>query len=261
MFAIETYKLYKEFYGHKGFLEAMLHPFRKGEKKIVLDDINLSVKRGELFCLLGPNGAGKTTLIKILCTLIMPTAGSALINGYDVVKEPARVREIIGMISSEERSFFWRLSGLENLRFFSALYNIPPSSVHKEIDRVIDIAGIDEPEKRFQEYSAGTRQRLGIARALLKEPEILFMDEPTKSLDPIASPGMRRFIKDILVKRHKKTVLFTTHQLKEAEDMADRMAVLSNGHVKAIGSLEELKSKTDHKGKSIEELFSYYVKK
>ncbi len=262
MNAIEIRDLNKEFCDTEGFLRSFLHIFRKKTKKMVLNNINLEVKKNELFCLVGPNGAGKTTLIKILCTLILPTQGNAFVNGYDIVKEEKRVRESIGLISSDERSFFWRLSGIENLKFFAALYNIPSKQAPKEVARVIEIAGVEEPDKEFQQYSAGARQRLGIARSLLKEPEILFMDEPTKSLDPLMTNSFRKFIKEELVIKHKKTVFFTTHQLNEAEIMADRLAMLHKGEIKAIGTLTELKKGINQKEVfTIEDVFNYYIEK
>lgn len=257
---IEVNNLYKEFCEPRTLLDSLTHPFRKGKPKVVLDRINLNVKKNELFCIVGPNGAGKTTLIKILCTLIMPTDGRAFVNGYDVTKEDRKARESIGLISGEERSFFWRLSGLENLRFFAALYNIPCSRIPREIERVMGIAGIDEPDKRFQEYSAGLRQRLGIARSLLREPEILFMDEPTKSLDPLIAASFKKFIREVLVVEHKKTVFFTTHQLNEAEMMADRLAILDKGKIKALNTIGELRKDTDLTEPSIEDVFNYYIK-
>jgi len=257
---IEIRDLCKEFYGTRSLLDSIVTPFKKGSKKIVLNKINLEVKRNELFCLIGTNGAGKTTLIKILCTLILPTQGHASVNGCDVIKEEKKVRESIGFISSDERSFFWRLSGIENLKFFAALYNIPPGHIAKEVGRVVEIAGIEEPDKDFQQYSAGARQRLGIARSLLKEPEVLFMDEPTKSLDPLMAANFRKFIKEELIAKHKKTVFFTTHQLNEAEMMADRLAILHKGEIKVIGTLAELKRGINEKEALVmEDIFNYYI--
>lgn len=259
---IEIKNLCKEFYGTRGLLDSIAAPFKKGSKKIVLNKINLEIKKNELFCLIGPNGAGKTTLIKILCTLILPTQGHASVNGYDVIKEEKKVRESIGFISSDERSFFWRLSGIENLKFFAALYNLPSGRISKEVTRVIEIAGIEEPDKEFQQYSAGARQRLSIARSLLREQEVLFMDEPTKGLDPLMAVSFRKFIKEELVTRHKKTIFFTTHQLNEAEIMADRLAILHKGEIKAIGALAELKKGINQKEViTIEDVFNYYIEK
>lgn len=260
---IEIRDLCKEFYGTRSLLDSTVTPFKKGRKKIVLNKINLEVKKNELLCLVGLNGAGKTTLIKILCTLILPTQGRAFVNGYDIIKEEKKVRESIGLISSDERSFFWRLSGKENLNFFAALYNIPSRQIFKEVSRVIEIANIEEPDKEFQQYSAGARQRLGIARSLLKEPEVLFMDEPTKSLDPLMADNFRGFIKEELIKKHKKTVFFTTHQLDEAEIMADRLAILDKGKIKAVGAIDELKKNMNlpECDISINDVFNYYVKK
>lgn len=260
--AIEIRSLYKEFFESQSLLNTIVHPFRKRNRKIVLNSVDLEIKNNELFCLIGPNGAGKTTLIKILCTLILPTSGSALVNGHDIVKDGKNVRSSIGFVSGEERSFFWRLSGIENLRFFAVLNNIPSRQISQEINRVMDIAGIDEPEKRFQEYSAGARQRLAIARALLREPDILFMDEPTKSLDPLISVTFRKFIKEELVSRHKKTVFFTTHQLEEAKTLADRLAILHQGEIRGVGTLKELRLGMGRSDEvSIEDIFSHYINK
>jgi len=261
MDAIEIKGIGKEFYITEGLLSSFFHFFKERPEKTVLNNVNLSVKKNELFCLVGPNGAGKTTLIKMLCTLILPTRGHMFVNGYDAVKEEKKVRESIGFISSDERSFFWKLSGVENLRFFAALYNIPSRQIAGEVGRVMNIAGIEEPDKEFQQYSAGARQRLGIARSLLKEPEVLFMDEPTKSLDPVMSADFRRFIKEELINRHKKTVFFTTHQLNEAESMADRLAILHKGEIRAIGTLAELKKGVNQKDVlAIEDVFNHYIK-
>ncbi|MBU4311842.1 MAG: ABC transporter ATP-binding protein [Candidatus Omnitrophica bacterium] len=256
---IEVNNLYKEFCATRSLSDMLMRPFKKAKRKIVLNGVSLKVKNNELFCLVGPNGAGKTTLIKILCTLILPTSGSAVVNGHDVTDMDKKVRESIGFISGDERSFFWRLSCLENLRFFAVLYNIPSSRIDEEIKRVIDITGLDEAGKRFQECSTGTKQRLGIARSLLREPEVLFMDEPTRSLDPLIAANFRKFIKEELVKKHKKTVFFTTHNLNEAEVMAGRLAILDKGKIKAVGTLEELRQTSGSQEKSIEDVFSYYI--
>jgi len=257
---IKVNNLYKEFYEPRALTDSIIWPFKNGRPKIVLNRINLNVEKNELFCVVGPNGAGKTTLIKILCNLITPNSGTAFVNGYDMTVENQKARESIGFVSGEERSFFWRLSGLDNLRFFAAFYNIPSSKISEEIDRVISIAGIDEPDKRFQEYSAGAKQRLSIARSLLREPEVLFMDEPTKSLDPLIASSFRKFIKEVLVVKHGKTVFFTTHQLNEAEDMADRLAIMDKGKVKACGTLKDLRENARLGQSTVEELFNYYIK-
>lgn len=258
---IEIDSLSKEFYLTKGLLETLIFPFQRKKKKTVLNQLSLSINKGELFCILGPNGAGKSTLIKILSNLLLPTTGKISVNGFDLLKESKKVRESIALISGDERSFFWRLSGLDNLKFFAELYGIPPANIPQEIRRVLDISKIDEPHKRFQEYSSGIKQRLAIARALLKEPKILFMDEPTKSLDPIISRTFRNFIKNELVKKHGITVLCATHQLVEAQMLADRLAILDQGKIKALGKLDDLREAAGTTNQTLEEVLLYYLNK
>ncbi len=258
-YAIEVFSLTKRFPQRRTSREILLNPFKKKWTILVLDDVNFKVEKGEVFCLVGPNGSGKTTLIKILSGLILPTSGKADIFGYDVVRDENKVKGFIGLVTSDERSFFWRLSGRENLLFFASLYNLNGAKAKMKIENIMERLEIDEPEKRFQEYSTGVRQRLAIARSLLGDPEILFMDEPTKSLDPISAENLRNFIKSKLVKEQKKTIFFTTHQLNEAEKMADRLAIIDKGRIKAIGRLEDLKTGLNKPNPSLEEVYSFYV--
>lgn len=215
-------------------LQSLSKKFGKGKNaKTVLSNLNLSISQGNLFALLGENGAGKTTLIKILCTLVLPDGGRAIVNGYDVEKEPARVRASIGLITSDERSFFWRLSALENLLFFATLQNMRGKSVRARIEEVIHLVGLDEAkDKPFRTYSSGMKQRLTIARGLVHNPPILLMDEPTKGLDPVKIDELRRFIRETLIKKENKTILLTTHDLKEAEEISDEVAILHKGEIK-----------------------------
>ncbi|MEK7816918.1 MAG: ABC transporter ATP-binding protein, partial [Actinomycetota bacterium] len=153
-----------------------------------MNNVNLTVNRGEIFGLLGPNGAGKTTLTKMLCTLILPTRGEATICGHDLIGQQGKIKSSIALISSEERSFYWRLSGRENLRFFAALYGLSRSRAEKRIPELLVQVDMEAAaERRFQEYSTGMKQRMALARGLLADPEVFFMDEPTKGLDPVAT--------------------------------------------------------------------------
>ena len=187
MYSIETRDLTKSFVLYRGFLDAIR---RSGNRDILttLDRVNIKVQEGEVYGLLGPNGAGKSTLIKILCTLILPSEGEAYVNGYDVVKEGQQARESLGFVTTDERSFYWRLSGRENLQFFATLYNLPQSVVRSRTEELLDVVRLkhraDEP---FYSYSAGMKQQMAIARGLLNDPAVLFMDEPTRSLDPGAA--------------------------------------------------------------------------
>ncbi|HWP92644.1 MAG TPA: ABC transporter ATP-binding protein [Thermodesulfobacteriota bacterium] len=248
-YAIETHDLTKNFPVIKRYREMIVHPFRRKEIT-ALQEVNIQVRKGELFGLLGPNGAGKTTLIKILCTLVLPTSGKAFVGGLDVTKEGRSIRRIIGYVISDERSFYWRLTGRQNLKFFAKLNNIPNSEADTRIDRVLEFLELaDNAERMFKDYSTGMRQKLAIARGLLTNPEIIFMDEPTRSLDPITVQNLRTLVKDKIVGEEKKTVVFATHNLQEAQDICDRVGIIHKGQLKAVGSVEEIRRKlgTDKK--------------
>ena len=226
-----------------------------------LKQVNLKIKKGEIFCLVGPNGAGKTTLIKVLATFILPDEGSALVNGYDVLKDEKLVKQNIGLVSSEERSFYWRLSGRQNLKFFASLYGLKSKEAKLKIEELSQLLEIeDRLDEMFQKYSTGMKQRLGIARSLLNDAKVLLMDEPTKSLDPLSAINLRAFIKQKLVGEQGKTVIFTTHNLSEAENFSHRLAIIDQGRIKACGSLKQLKPAVPQgAGASIEDIFSFYI--
>lgn len=239
-FAIETISLTKRFPQIKSYREILLHPFEKKEIT-ALHGVNLQVNREEVFGILGPNGAGKTTLIKVLCTLILPSEGKALVNGLDVVKEGQMIRKSIGYIVSDERSFYWRLTGRQNLLFFATLNNLEGKKARKRIEEILELTDLqNEADKMFKDYSTGMKQKLAIARGLLTDPELIFMDEPTRSLDPATAQQVRNFIRDKLVKEKKSTVLIATHNLQEAEEMCSRLAILHQSKIKACGSLPDI---------------------
>ncbi len=208
-----------------------------------IDNLNLGIKKGELFGLLGPNGAGKTTLVKILCTLLPPDQGSALVNGFDVAKQQMKVKQSIGtLFSVGERGFFWRLSGYRNLEFFAAINNVPRSNRHQRIMDVLELVGLhDKADVFFQKYSGGMKRKLALARALLADPPILLLDEPTTGLDVTSSRNIRDFIKNDLSKKHGKTVLYTTHYIEEVSQMCDRVAIMNKGKIVALDTPDALK--------------------
>ncbi|MCK4244212.1 MAG: ABC transporter ATP-binding protein [Candidatus Omnitrophica bacterium] len=205
-----------------------------------LDDVNFIVKEGEIFGILGPNGAGKTTLLKILATLILPTKGEAWLAGYHIIKEAEKVKLCLGFHSGEERSLYWRLSGRENLSFFATLYNLTSQRSRIRIKEILELLELKEPDKKVYLYSTGMRQRLSLARALIPDPPILLLDEPTKSLDPKSAYELRKFLKEELVKKRGKSILWVTHNLREAEEVCDRLAIMEKGKIKTTGSVEEL---------------------
>jgi ABC-2 type transport system ATP-binding protein len=235
---LQTHNLTKEFTKLRG-LSSPRHFFDKRSFTAV-KDVNLTVRRGEIFGLLGPNGAGKTTLTKMLCTLILPSNGSATICGYDLARQGNKVKSCIALISSEERSFYWRLSGRRNLDFFASLFGLSREQSQRRIVEVLEIVGMTEAaDRRFQEYSTGMKQRMALARGLLSDPEIFFMDEPTKGLDPVAVRDLHIFIRDRLT-ADGKTVVLATHHLAEAEEVCDRVGIMYGGRMKASGTVEEL---------------------
>ena len=236
-YAVETLNLTKIFRPSKNIFS-----LKSPKDKIItaLNQVNLEIKKGEIFAILGPNGAGKTTLIKIMCSLITPTSGTARINGYDVVKDEHKIKSLVGLVIGEERSFYWRLTGRENLEFFGVLHNLPLRQVPKRVEAVMELLEIEDPDKRFQEYSTGNKQKLALGRCLLSNSEVIFMDEPTKSLDPGVASRLRRFIKGILVQKENKTVFFATHSTQEAEELADRIAIMNKGLIKVCRSITEL---------------------
>ena len=213
-----------------------------------LHGIDLEVKRGELFGLLGPNGAGKTTLVKILCTLLLPTSGDAVVAGHDVRRDPGPIRRKVGVVLGGERALYWRLTARENLWYFSQLYDMPGPKAREAIERVLrEVDLLDRADDRVEDYSKGMKQRLHIARGLLTDPEILLLDEPTIGLDPHAARSLRALVRK-LVDEHGRTVVLTTHYLYEADALSDRVAVLHKGRVIALDAPAALKARHAAKG-------------
>lgn len=242
-FAIETVNLTKKFPIPGGISDFLSGP-SSSKEVVALDSVSISIPQGKLFGLIGPNGAGKTTLIKILCTLIWPTSGRALIDGHDVIEDDVRVRSSIGLVSGEERSFYWRLTGRQNLEFFATLYNLPRAVAGKKIEQLLEELDLKEhANRKFYTYSAGIKQRMAIARGLLNDPSTLFLDEPTKSLDPASAQHIREIIREKIVNEREATAIFTTHRLEEVENLCDGIAILNKGKVCFSGTLGELKAK------------------
>ena len=235
--------LSKSFARRRSLAAALRHPLGRAERVHALDRVDLAVGTGEIFGLLGPNGAGKTTLLKILSGLVLPDRGHALVNGADTARQEMAVRRAIGYVTSDERSFYWRLSGRQNLIFFARLFPVPeaaiPQRVAELLERVDLTAKASEP---FSAFSSGMKQRLAIARALLHAPPILFLDEPTRSLDPVTARHIRDFIRDRLSRDEGKTILLATHNLHEAAALCHRMAILNRGRVQRTGRLEEFRT-------------------
>jgi ABC-2 type transport system ATP-binding protein len=233
-------RLCKSFPRRRTLAEIVSSPLTRPERQAALRDVSLRVERGELFGLLGPNGAGKTTLIKILCGLVLPQSGVAEILG--VPAGSAALPRVLGLVHGDERSFYWRLTARENLRFFARLHGIPRHEREHRLERLLDRVRLTaDADRRFSDFSSGMRQRLAIARALLSDPPVLLMDEPTRSLDPVSAAQLRRWIRDELHREAGKTILLATHNLREAESLCDTVAILARGELRAVSTPARLR--------------------
>ncbi len=234
MNAIEVSHLQRVFKTFTGVIK------RTPKEVRAVEDVAFEIQEGELFGLLGPNGAGKTTTVKMLTTLLIPTAGQAFVRGLDVVKQAARVRRHIGFIFGGERGLYWRLSGIDNLRYFASLYGVEPDVSKKRIPYLLEMVGLhDRGDEKVQGYSRGMKQRLHVARTLLHDPEILFLDEPTIGLDPVGARDFRNVILNL--QSEKKTILLTTHYMFEADALCDRIGVINHGRIIALDTPSGLK--------------------
>jgi len=222
-------------------------PFGKRQPKpmfVAVDGVSLQIERGEIFGLLGPNGAGKSTTIRMLCTLLEPSSGTARVNGFDVVRQSNQVRQSLGTVLAGERSIYWKLTGRENLEYFAALYHIPPAVAKKRVDDLIERMELKERANELVEkYSTGMRQRIAISKALLARPPILLLDEPTLGLDPQAARNLRELILELQKDGH--TILLTTHYMEEADQLSDRIGIIDTGKIIALDTPQGLKRRMD----------------
>lgn len=222
MNAVQTFKLTKEFNG-----------------LVAVNGVDLQIKKGKLFSLLGPNGAGKTTTIKMLCCLLKPTKGTASILGYDIAKEPFKVKKLIG-VSPQETVLSERLNCWENLGLIGKVHGMSSKEVKGRSKELLETMGLVERSKdQVRKFSGGMKRRLSIAMALVHEPEVLFLDEPTLGLDPQARRAVWEYIVQL---KGKKTILLTTHYMEEADFLSDRIGIIDEGRIVALGTSEELKA-------------------
>ncbi len=213
------------------------------EKKPVhaLQDVSLSIEDGEIFGLLGPNGAGKTTLIKCLTTLLLPSSGSAWINGFDVSRQEDLVRASIGCMLMGDRGLYWKLTGRENLEYFGALYHVPREARRNRIEDLITLLKLGEfVDRTVETYSAGQRMILAFAKALINDAPILILDEPTVTMDVPTARELRAIVQEL--NRQGKTIVYTTHLMHEAEELCDRVAIIDHGKIIALGTTTDLKA-------------------
>jgi ABC-2 type transport system ATP-binding protein len=213
-----------------------------GRKRAIeaLRGVSLDIYPGEIFGLLGPNGAGKTTLIRCLTTLLLPTAGTLQVNGYNVERDEDRVRASVGCMLMGERGLYWKLTGRENLDFFGSLYHIPAQIRQRRVEAIIELLSLGEiVDRPVETYSSGQKMKLAFAKALINRAPILVLDEPTNTLDVPTARELRAIVCDL--NRQGHTVIYTTHQMVEAEEMCDRVAIIDHGEIIALGAVTELK--------------------
>jgi ABC-2 type transport system ATP-binding protein len=207
-----------------------------------VDRVNIKVEQGEIFGLLGPNGAGKSTIISMLCTILKPTSGTALVNGYDIVKNSSQVRKSIGIVF-QDPSVDDHLTGKENLEIHADLYGVPASEKKSQIDTVLELVELsDRSNELVRNYSSGMRRRLEIARSLVHTPKVLFLDEPTIGLDPQSRDHIWSYIRELL-KTKDITIILTTHYMEEADKLCNRIAIVDHGNIVALDTPKNLKEK------------------
>lgn len=226
---------------HRSLREVLRRPFAPPAFCTALCEVNLGVERGDRIAVLGPNGAGKTTLLKLVGGLFLPTRGEILVNGLSTLRHNTEARRSVGFVMNEERSFFWRLTGRQNLMFFGALDNIFGNQLKARVEEVIDTVGLAPfVDRQFSNYSSGMKQRLAMARGLLPDPEVLILDEPTRTLDPIACEQLIELILSRIHSDSGKTLLIATHRFDEALRLCDKVMVINQGRIASLDTLSDL---------------------
>jgi ABC-2 type transport system ATP-binding protein len=226
----------------KRYRELLSHPLQPRRMFTALSSVTVRIQEGDRVAVMGPNGAGKTTLLKLIGGLILPTKGDVVVNGFSTIHHSADARKSVGFVLNEERSFFWRLTGTQNLEFFGALDNLGGADLHNRIRELIRLVGLEEGATRAVEgYSSGMKQRLALARGLITDPRVLILDEPTRALDPIASAEMFDLILSRIYSDTRKTLLIATHRMDEALKLCNKVLVIDKGRIQAFDSISDLK--------------------
>ncbi len=232
------------------------HLTKRFKDLVAVNSISFSVKKGEIFAFLGPNGAGKTTTIKMLITLLAPTRGEASIDGHNIVRDPAEVRRIIGYVP-QLISVDGSLSAYENLMFMAQLYDIPSHERRGRVEQTLAFLRLEKSANSMvREFSGGMIRKLEVGQAMLHHPRVLFLDEPTVGLDPVAKQNIWEHLMELRDK-FGTTIFFSTHNMEEAEQVSDRVAIMNTGNIAVIGTVDELKMKTGKKDTSLEDAFIF----
>jgi ABC-2 type transport system ATP-binding protein len=227
----------------KRYREWVLSPLKKRESFTALRHTTFEIQSGNRVAVMGPNGAGKTTLLKLIGGLLFPTEGEVIVNGFSTLNHNASARKSVGFVFNEERSFFWRLSGLQNLEFFGALDNLSGARLRDRIRYLIRMVGLeDAADKVVSGYSSGMKQRLALARVLIAEPDVLILDEPTRALDPLACDEMVELLLADIHQNSNKTLLIATHRPEEAMTLCNKVMIIDGGHLKGFDSVTDVAS-------------------
>jgi ABC-2 type transport system ATP-binding protein len=225
----------------KRYRELVLQPFRRRRVCTALENTTFNVQKGDRIAMMGPNGAGKTTLLKLIGGLLFPSEGDITVNGFSTVHHNSAARKSVGFVLNEERSFFWRLTAVQNLEFFGALDNLWGADLRDRIRELISLVGLEEAAERpVAGYSSGMKQRLALARGLIAEPEVLILDEPTRALDPIACDELTELIMSRACTGSGKTLLIATHRIEEAMKLCNKVAVIDRGHLRGLDRIADL---------------------
>lgn len=225
----------------KRYREWVLSPFRPRRLFTALQGATLAVQAGDRVAVMGPNGAGKTTMLKLIGGLLLPSEGEVVVNGFSTLDDNSAARKSVGFVFNEERSFFWRMTGVQNLEFFGALDNLSGPDLDRRIHHLIHLVGLEvAADKPVSTYSSGMKQRLALARGLIAEPGVLILDEPTRALDPVACDEMTQLILSRLYQGSRKTLLIATHRLEEAATLCNKVMVVDAGRVRAFDSIADL---------------------
>ncbi len=228
----------------KRYREIAFHPFRPRRVCTALTQVSLEVAKGDRIAVLGPNGAGKTTLLKLIGGLLVPTEGEIVVNGFNTVDHNTAARRSVGFVFNEERSFFWRLSAVQNLEFFGAIDNLQGADLHNRIRELLHLVGLEaSADKLVGEFSSGMKQRLALARGLIAEPQVLILDEPTRALDPVACDDLIDLILSRVYSGSGKTLMIATHKLEEAIELCNKVMVIDSGRIHGFDRIEDLVAK------------------
>ncbi|HEX4277628.1 MAG TPA: ABC transporter ATP-binding protein [Bryobacteraceae bacterium] len=228
----------------KRYRELILQPFRSRRMHTALTGANLEVEKGDRIAIMGPNGAGKTTLLKLIGGLLLPSVGDIVVNGYSTVQHNTAARKSVGFVLNEERSFFWRLSAVQNLEFFGALDNLHGKDLQDRLRDLLHLVGLEKAaDKPIATYSSGMKQRLALARGLIADPEVLILDEPTRALDPVACDELVDLILSRIHTDSGKTLLIATHRPEEALRLCNKVLVIDSGRLRAFDVIDDLVSR------------------